>query len=239
MVEARRLCYACADICANPGLAMNTRFRLLFILLGALLVAATFSFPRWSHLLLPDEAETTSEIFSGLEPELQPTFAALPPDQQSAYRLRAATDPQRALEMVNAALQPPTEVPEAEQALPSMSGAVEAATGEFIRLDPIRWAQGDVIIYEQADGSKVLRFENFSVINAPDLQVVLSQSPLPATPQEMRLNDAQIELGGLIGTIGAQNYEIPRDTNLTRYQSIVLYSRALDLIYSVAPLHVS
>jgi hypothetical protein len=218
---------------------MNTRFRVFFILLGALLVAATFTFPRWSHLLIRTGETTIADGFTGLAPEMQPTFEALSPDAQAAYQAQAALNPQTALRMVTAALQAPVEVPPEAQALPSMSGPVAVATGAFRRLDPIRWAEGDVTIYEQADGTRVLRFENFSAVNGPDLQVILSVSDAPASPADLRLNDTDITLGDLQGTLGAQNYDIPRDLDLSRYGSIVLYSRSLDMLYSIAPLTMS
>src|SRR5215213_9853610 len=114
---------------------MNTRFRLFFIMLGALLVAATFTFPRWSHLLIRPNESTTSEVFAGLAPEMQPTFEALSPDAQAAYRAQAELNVQTALRMVTEALQAPIEVPEDAQALPSMSGPVVVASGTFRRLD--------------------------------------------------------------------------------------------------------
>jgi hypothetical protein len=85
----------------------------------------------------------------------------------------------------------------------------------------------------------VLRFENFSAVNGPDLQVILSVSNAPASPADLRLNDTDITLGDLQGTLGAQNYDIPRDLDLSRYGSIVLYSRSLDMLYSIAPLTMS
>jgi hypothetical protein len=44
------------------------------------------------------------------------------------------------------------------------------------------------------------------------------------------------EIGILKGTNGNQNYELPPQLDLQSYGSVVIYSPALDMIYSVAPL---
>ena len=51
---------------------------------------------------------------------------------------------------------------------------VEQAIGEFIHIDPIHGADGFAKIYALPDGRQILRFENFSSKNGPDLHVYLS-----------------------------------------------------------------
>ncbi len=219
---------------------MSTRFRLFLITFGALIVAATFTFPQWQHLLTPQDQGETVEVLSGLAPELRPTFEALPAEQQGAYRQAASVNPAVGLAMVNAALQPPIEVPEVEQALPSMSGPIEVAVGEFTRLDAIRWALGDVVVYQQADNSKVLRFESFSVVNGPNLHVILSgrtaDTLLQGTPLPGELAGNDVDLGALKGTLGAQNYDVPPELDISSYNSVLIVSQSLNIIYSIAPL---
>lgn len=217
---------------------MNTRFRLFFILLGALLVVATFTFPRWQPLIGRQGADLPVEVLGGMSPALQPTFAALPPEQQDAYRRRAEQNPQAALAMINAALAAPTTVPDLEQALPNMTGPVEIASGDFTRIDGVRWATGSLIIYQQTGNSKILRFENFSMVNGPNLRVILSTLGVPL-PENPALSPDDIDLGALRGNLGSQNYEIAAEVDLPRYNSIIIYSRALNLIYSIAPLLMS
>ena len=215
---------------------MNMRFRLFFIALGALLVAATFTFPSWQHFVNRAKTQDTHAALDGLAPALQPTFQALPADQQNAYRAQANENAQIGLAMIEGALAPPRQVPSDQQALPSMTGPVQVGTAKFVRLDPIRWAQGDVTIYQQADNSKVVRFENFGVVNGPDLRVVLSQSDQPNTVDAMKANDSEIDLGELKGTIGNQNYDVPAELDLTQYKAVVIYSRSLNVVYSYASL---
>ena len=120
--------------------------------------------------------------------------------------------------------------------LPSMVGPVRVVRSQFQRLDPIRWAQGDLSVYQQADNSLLARFENFSTSNAPDLRVLMAASAAPATLEALGSLDATIDLGQLLGTVGNQNYKIPADVDLADFNSLVLYSPSLNLIMSYAPL---
>ncbi|MDX2163065.1 MAG: DM13 domain-containing protein [bacterium] len=213
------------------------RLRLFFILVGALLVAATFTFPLWQPYVQPGTVTTQGEdIFPGLPRRLQASFAVLPPDQQRAYYDLAAINRDVAVRMITAALQPGAPAPEADAELPALNSPELAGRGAFTQIDPIRFAQGTALIYIGADDRKVLRFENFSVANNADLRVMLSAAAQPATAAEMRVGGLEFDAGPLKGTFGSQNYELPVELTLSDYASVVLYSPGIDLIYSVAPL---
>jgi len=213
---------------------MSNRFRLFFILIGGLLVIATFTFPFWQPLLSNGQEVKTVEAFPGLASQLQPTFQALPTDQQGAYLQLASTDQPSALTMVNSALYPATEVPQADQELPQMNGPSVVGTGDFEKIDPIHWAMGSFTIYQQADNSKILRLETFSCPNGPNMHVILSASAAPKTTQDVQLNNIYLDLGPLQGNVGSQNYSIAPEVDLNQYQSVVIYSQVLDMIYSWA-----
>ncbi|MCS7071113.1 MAG: DM13 domain-containing protein, partial [Anaerolinea sp.] len=119
-----------------------------------------------------------------------------------------------------------------------LTNPVVMATGVFQRIDAVRWAQGDATIYQGTDGGRVLRFDNFSMANAPDMRVFLSASTNPVTPEDMRLQGIEVDLGALQGTSGPQNYTISDAVELANYRSVVLYSPSLDMIYAFAPLFV-
>jgi hypothetical protein len=215
---------------------MSIRFRFFFIFLGALLVVATFTYPRWQGVVNRPRTVETGGILQGLPTEIVPTFQALPPDQQAAYRVAAGQNPQIAIAMIQSALATAEVVPEDQQALPNMTGPVEVGNGSFRKLDPIRQASGNVTIYQQADNTKVVRFENFGVVNGPDLRVVMSQSSTPDTVELMKANDSEIDLGAIRGTSGSQNYDVPAELDLSQYNTVVIYSRTLNVVYSYAVL---
>lgn len=221
------------------------RFRLFLISLGAILVAATFSFPLWIELFQNEQTGAPEEVFPGLSARLQELFPSLPPDQQAAYRQVAVADRADAVAMIQAALAPPIPAPTEQVELPQMTGAQSVATGSFTRLDAIRWAQGRLTIYQQVDNSKILRFEEFSVVNGPALRVALATTPpedtsdeeeaTPTSPIEYIVTGG-LDLGPLIGTTGNQNYDIPAEVDITQFDSVVIYSPSLEMIYSIAPL---
>ena len=68
---------------------------------------------------------------------------------------------------------------------------------------------GDAGIFQNPDGSLVLRFENFDIQNGPDLEVYL----VPGSDQTS-LAEGSIHLGALKGNIGDQNYELPSGIEL-------------------------
>jgi Electron transfer DM13 len=68
---------------------------------------------------------------------------------------------------------------------------------------------GDAGIFQNPDGSYVLRFENFDIENGPDLEVYL----VPGTDQTS-LAPGSIHLGGLKGNVGDQTYDLPAGTDL-------------------------
>lgn len=120
-------------------------------------------------------------------------------------------------------------------------------TGEFIRIDPIRKAEGTATIYEiiTFDGARsvrIVRFEGilsdpFRVTRGLEPSVYLSQSEEPRTRDQLFAEGLEaFELGTLKGNVGPQDYEIPPEVDLTQYESIVIYDKALDLIFSVANL---
>ncbi len=88
------------------------------------------------------------------------------------------------------------------------AGPVLLGAGQFVGLAG-HDGTGDAGIFENPDGSLVLRFENFDIENGPDLEVYL----VPGADQ-ISLADGSIHLGALKGNIGDQNYDLPAGTEL-------------------------
>ncbi|NJN44075.1 MAG: DM13 domain-containing protein [Anaerolineae bacterium] len=81
---------------------------------------------------------------------------------------------------------------------------------------------GTATVYELADGSRILRFEGFEVLNGPDLHVYLApQDPVLDTVGVTL--EGSLDLGKLKGNIGDQNYEIPAGLDLSQFGDQLFY----------------
>jgi len=93
--------------------------------------------------------------------------------------------------------------------------------------DGIHDAQGDAYTIPLEDGSTVLRLENFQSTNGPDLFVYLSTDD----------NASEfINLGALKANNGNQNYEIPDDTDLSKYNKVLIWCKSFSVLFGSAEL---
>jgi hypothetical protein len=121
---------------------------------------------------------------------------------------------------------------------PSSSSAEQPAGPRNVLLragsfDPVRHAaSGKAMAIELAQGGRVLTLTNFEVDNGPDLRVYLVAGPA-TTEGEV---DNFVDLGGLKGNRGNQQYEIPADVRVERYSTVVIWCRAFSVLFARAPL---
>ncbi len=98
--------------------------------------------------------------------------------------------------------------------------------GEFIGVgDGIHDAQGDAYTIPLEDGSNVLRLENFESTNGPDLYVYLATD---------KGASEFINLGELKANKGNQNYDIPDDTDLGKYNKVLIWCQAFSVLFGSA-----
>jgi hypothetical protein len=107
--------------------------------------------------------------------------------------------------------------------------AAVVASGEVRGADEFHFGEGTVRIVETAPGEHVLRFENFSVRNGPDLHVYLSPDPNGYAA-------AALDLGQLRATDGSFNQPIPAGTDLTRFRSVIVWCEPFSVLFASAPL---
>jgi len=88
-------------------------------------------------------------------------------------------------------------------------------------------ADGVAKVIQLGDGTNILRLENLKATNGPDLYVYLSTGK--------NATDF-ISLGRLKGNMGNQNYEIPRGTDLTKYDTALIWCRAFSVLFGSAQL---
>ncbi len=106
------------------------------------------------------------------------------------------------------------------------------AQGEFRDGAPGHNGAGVAKIIRAPDGSLVLRFEDFSVTNGPDLFVIL----LDNVDGDYGAATGRLDLGGLRATDGNINYDIPAGTDVSQYRSALIWCRAFSIQFAFAPL---
>lgn len=111
---------------------------------------------------------------------------------------------------------------------------IELAAGSFIgRSHP---TSGSAVILNDGSAQRFLRFEDdFVSDNGPDLNVYLSAG-VTANGDAGQFDDDFIDLGDLSGNIGAQNYEIPADVDLDRYNTVIIWCVRFGVAFGAADL---
>ncbi len=99
--------------------------------------------------------------------------------------------------------------------------------GQFEGADDFHFGNGNALLIESQPGEYILRFEEFSVRNGPDLFVYLSPDP-------DGYDDAAINLGELKGTDGAFNYDIPPGTDISQFQSAIVWCKDFAVLFATA-----
>jgi hypothetical protein len=103
-------------------------------------------------------------------------------------------------------------------------------TGDFVGADDFHFGRGDALLIQTGPSSYVLRFENFSVRNGPDLYVYLSEDPAGE-----KISEA-LNLGKLKATDGAFNYEIPASLDVSKIKSAVVWCKQFATLFTHASL---
>ena len=93
--------------------------------------------------------------------------------------------------------------------------------------DGIHNAEGVAKVITLQDGNRVLRLENLKATNGPDLYVYLST--------DKGTSDI-VNLGRLKGNIGNQNYNIPPGTDLTKYNTVLIWCKSFSVLFGSATL---
>lgn len=125
------------------------------------------------------------------------------------------------------------DTPLAEPPLPGLSTARVLKEGGFYNVE--KEGKGTARIYQLADGTHALRFENFEVSTNTDLFVWLIDGAKPATTVQIVGADKWV-LGNLKSTVGDQNYVLPADVPIDRVRSVVIWCEPVRVAYIAAGL---
>ena len=108
-----------------------------------------------------------------------------------------------------------------EEMITTGEGTSTVYTGSFVGAnDGIHNAEGQVKVIKLSDNSNFIRLEDFRSTNGPHLYVYLSTD---------KSNSDIVNLGRLKGNVGDQNYKIPRGTDLSKYDTVVIWCQAFSV----------
>ncbi|MEV6280290.1 DM13 domain-containing protein [Nocardia sp. NPDC051832] len=113
---------------------------------------------------------------------------------------------------------------------------VPLSSGRFISHE--HSTTGSLVILKLPDGSRVLRLENLDTSDGPALHVWLTDAPVLEGRDGWGVFDdgAHLDLGGLKGNKGSQNYPIPADADLSKYTSVSIWCDRFNVSFGAAVL---
>jgi hypothetical protein len=129
-----------------------------------------------------------------------------------------AADAQSAAASLEA--EPPTPAPAAAANVALAKGMFSGADGHD--------GSGIATVVQTTTGERQLTFTRFDVSPGAKVEVWLTTGP--------EETGDRVELGGLKGNVGNQQYTVPADADLNRYSTVILYCTPFTVRIAVAPL---
>lgn len=119
-------------------------------------------------------------------------------------------------------------------ALMAQSGKI-VATGTFH--GAAHSTSGRATVYSGENGALTLRLTNFKTSNGPNLHVLLiAASDADDNEDFLKKGIERVDLGGLKGNEGDQNYDVPAGTDLEKYNAVSIFCERFNVNFGAAPL---
>jgi hypothetical protein len=128
------------------------------------------------------------------------------------------------------------ELPVAQAGSVSMAKETETmvlAKGDFRGL--AHETKGEATVHRLADGKRILRLSDFETSNGPDVHVYLVAAEVAKDNATVK-QAGFIDLGSIKGNKGDQNYEVPADTDLSKYKSVSIWCARFGVNFGAATL---
>jgi hypothetical protein len=208
--------------------------------IGLILLIAIFIASGW-YLLSPLFLNrTVNEASPFVFPHKDEVGMIMPPDLSigEVVAARIVTPPTDAATSTATAIMEAIEQEQSAQATapasgPAITGPTVLGQGRFVDGDGFHKGSGLATLYALADGTYLLRFEEFTTTNGPDLRVFLSPNAVPTDHGSL---GEYLEVGTLKGNIGDQNYTLPAGFDPSGYKSVVIYCLPFQVIFATATL---
>lgn len=195
------------------------------IIIGTVVVVAVLAGAVGLALFQPWKLFTRNTVDEGF-----PVAAAAPAAPPSAGTSAPPADP------TTAPAADPTTGPAGAAVEPPAAEPVVLASGTFV--DGEHTTTGTATIFHLPDGSRILRLENFSTSDGPDVDVALSDQTAGGDDWGKYDDTRYVGLGDLKGTDGNQNYEIPADADLSGLNSVVIWCDRFNVAFGTAAITV-
>lgn len=124
-------------------------------------------------------------------------------------------------------------LPPATAAAQGQAPSTTLATGAFH--DGAHATSGTASLIDLGAGQRVLRLAGFSTSNGPDVRVLLGVAA-DAKDSDTVKQAGYVELGSLKGNVGDQNYDVPSDLDLSKYNSVTIWCNRFGVNFGTAPL---
>ncbi len=191
-------------------------FKLTLLPLGAIIAL-------WFLVIQPRTSKTVNEAFPTAAPAPTTVTAAQPVATTAATIAPVATVAPAAAARPPVVGQTQIAPTAAPTNAPAATGPVAVKSGNFVKVE--HDGSGKATIFKQPDGSYILRLENLDLTNGPDLRVRL-----------LSANGDSLDLGGLKGNKGNQNYDLPAGFDPTKYDTADIWCRAFKVQFNKAAL---
>ncbi|HVI06765.1 MAG TPA: DM13 domain-containing protein [Candidatus Binatia bacterium] len=123
-----------------------------------------------------------------------------------------------------------------EEGMPSTQGSAAPQpleSGQFYSI--LHPTAGTATIYRMGDGTRVLRFSDFSTSNGPDVHVYMVAAD-DAKDIATVEHAGFIDLGVIKGNVGDQNYALGPDVDLAKYRAVSIWCKRLSVNFGAAAL---
>jgi hypothetical protein len=123
------------------------------------------------------------------------------------------------------------DTPLIEPAPAGLASAKVVGTAQVHNVD--REGEGTAKIYELPNGTRLIRLEDFFVSLNSDLEIRLSELADPKSTDEAAKAPFKV-VAPLKATVGTMNYEVPKEIDVSKYKSIVIWCEITRNAYAAA-----
>lgn len=117
----------------------------------------------------------------------------------------------------------------------TLAEAQVVSTGTFRDADRAHKGIGVATLVMLPGGGHEVQLSAFEVTNGPDLEVWLSAHPDPERSADVAGNE-WVSLGRLKGNVGDQAYRVPAGTDVSAFNSVVIWCEQFGVLFSPAAL---